>query len=229
MKDNDLNKNHRARVMKRFDETGINGFSDHEILELILFYSITRRDTKPIAKLLLKEFGSIESVFAAEKEQLEKIDGIGPASSRLLKLIKRVGELSLKNKAYNSDAVISSASALIDYLGGTMANLPEEQFRVVFVNHRNKVVKDEVLSYGVEDQTAVYPKKVAKRALSMHATGVIVAHNHPSGKTSPSSADKHITKAIAAAMEVVEIRLLDHIILGREGKGYFSFRENGLL
>ena len=220
---------HRSRVKERFDNTGLKGFADHEILEMILFYAIKRADTKPAAKRLLHEFGSLEAVFAASTERLRRVRGVGHASARIIKLVWELGALGLRRKAYGDKPRISSASALVNYLGGVMANLPEEQFRVVFVDNSNAVLKDETLSKGIEDQTAVYPRKVMKRALSLHATGIIVAHNHPTGQLIPSTADKNITRALVNASEALDIRFLDHIILGREGKGYFSFRENGLI
>jgi DNA repair protein RadC len=125
--------------------------------------------------------------------------------------------------------VISSASVLLEYLGATMANLPEEQLRVIFLDNSNRILKDEVLAEGIENQAPVYPRKIVKRALLLHATGIIVVHNHPTGQLMPSGADRKITRAIQVAAESLDLRLLDHIIVGREGKGYYSFRENGLL
>jgi len=124
---------------------------------------------------------------------------------------------------------ICSASALIEYLKLQMLLEPIEQMRVVFVNNANKIIKDEVLWQGVEDQTAVYPRGVVRRALELYATGAIVVHNHPTGQLQPSNADKAITKALVAAFEALDLRLLDHVIIGAEGNGYFSFRENGML
>jgi DNA repair protein RadC len=223
------NSGHRERLRARFDENGIEAFSEHEILEFILFFARPRVDTKSIAKKLLKEFGSIESVFAAGKESLLKIEGVGEKSVRLLKLFLEISHLAARRKAYASSPVISSASSLVEYLGKVMANLPEEQFRVIFLDNSNRIIKDEILSDGIEDQTAVYPRKVVKRALLLNSTGIIVVHNHPTGQLTPSSADRKITNALLAAAETLELRFLDHIIVGREGKGYFSFRENGLI
>jgi DNA repair protein RadC len=223
------NSGHRERLRARFDSTGLDGFADHEILEFVLFMVIPRQDTKPVAKRLLKEFGSLEAVFAASAETLVKVKGVGDKSARFLTLVREVSKLMAKRKAFGSMPVISSASALMEYLGTTMANLPEEQFRVIFFDNSNRIIKDEVLSHGIEDQTAVYPRKVVKRALLLNSTGIIVVHNHPTGQLTPSNADRNITRALVAAAESLDLRFLDHIIVGREGKGYFSFRENGLL
>lgn len=224
-----LVKDHRQRVFKRFDTTLLDGFSDHEVLEMLLFYVFEQKDTKVIAKKLLAEFGSLEKVFAAGREQLCAISGIGPASARLLHFVREVAQLVIKRRAFKEEPTISAASSLIAYLGTSMENLPEEQLRVLFVNNSNKIIKDEILSEGVEDQTAVYPRKIMKRAMALNATGIIVVHNHPTGQLRPSNADLVITRAIATAAEALDLRFLDHIIVGKEDKGYFSFRENGLI
>ncbi|GAB4269916.1 MAG: DNA repair protein RadC [Candidatus Rifleibacteriota bacterium] len=229
MSEKNANEGHRERIRHRFDNAGLNSFAEHEILELVLTYAIPRVDTKVIAKGLLREFGSLEGVFAANSDAICKVKGIGPAGARLLRLISEVAKYVVKKKAFGDAPVISSASALIDYLGATMANLPEEQFRVIFLDNSNRIIKDEVLSDGIEDQTAVYPRKVVKRALMLNSTGIIVVHNHPTGQLMPSSADRNITRMLVNACETLDLRFLDHIIVGREGKGYFSFRENGLI
>lgn len=223
------NHGHRERLKARFDKSGIEGFSDHEVLEFLLFYAISRKDTKLLAKALLREFGSIEAVFSASAERLVKVNGIGQSAARLICFFRESSHFAIKRKAFNEMPAISSASMLMDYLGATMANLPEEQLRVIFLDNSNRILKDEILSEGIEDQTAVYPRKVVKRALMLNATGIIVVHNHPTGQLTPSNADRNITKALVAAAESLDLRMLDHIIVGREGKGYFSFRENGLI
>jgi DNA repair protein RadC len=220
---------HRERLRNRFDRAGLEGLGDHEILEFLLFYVNTQKDTKPVAKALLSEFGSIEGIFAARPEQLLNIAGIGPQAVRLFLFFREVSTLILKRKSLHGNTTISSISDLLSYLGASMANLPEEEFRVLFFNHANCVLKDEVFSHGTEDQTAVFPRKIMKRALGLHSTGILVVHNHPSGLISPSQADRDITRSLHAAALALEIRLLDHIIIGREGKGYFSFRENRLI
>jgi DNA repair protein RadC len=224
-----LGEGHRSRLKERFDSSGLAGFAEHEILELLLFYVIPRRDTKVIAKGLLHEFKSLPGVLAANREHLEHLPGIGKEAARFLHLIRDSARWGLRQKAFGQAPVISSASDLLSYLSGAMANLPEERFWVVFVDQANVVIRDEELSVGVEDQTAVYPRLVMKRALALHATGIIVAHNHPTGRVLPSPADRQITDALAAAARSLDIRLIDHLILGREGAGYFSFRESGLL
>jgi len=223
------NAGHRDRLRKRFDDTGFDGFSDHEILEILLFYTFAQKDTKPAAKALLKEFGSLEKVFAADFQQLCGVAGVGTASARLIIMSRAIMQRINRIKVVDAIPAIASGSALMTYLGSSMEALPEEQLRVIFVNNMNRVIKDEVISTGTEDQTAVYPRKVMKRAMALHATGIIVVHNHPTGQLRPSNADINITRSLVAAAEALDLRMLDHVIVGRDDKGYFSFRENGLL
>ncbi|PKL42906.1 MAG: hypothetical protein CVV41_12850 [Candidatus Riflebacteria bacterium HGW-Riflebacteria-1] len=223
------NAGHRDRLRKRYDETAFDGFADHEILEILLFYTFAQKDTKPIAKALLKEFGSLEKVLAADFQQLCGVDGVGHASARFISMFRAVLQRINRSKVFEAAPAIASGSALITYLGASMEALPEEQLRVIFVNNMNRVIKDEVISTGTEDQTAVYPRKIMKRAMALHATGIIVVHNHPTGQLRPSNADINITRALLAAAEALDLRMLDHVIVGREDKGYFSFRENGLI
>ena len=143
--------------------------------------------------------------------------------------MREVSILLSRRRALSVDVCISNGSDLIRYLGTAMENLPEEQLRVIFVNNANRIIKDEVLSRGVEDQTAVFPRQIMKRAMTLHATGIIVVHNHPTGQLRPSNADLVITRSLIAAADALAIRMLDHVIVGSEEKGYFSFRENGLL
>lgn len=166
-------------------------------------------------------------MFAASRDQLE--EDIPETAARMLHLVRDVSHHVLKHRIFGKNATIRDAKTAKTYLGGIMANLPVEQFRVVFLDNANTVIAEEMLSTGIEDQTAVYPKLVMRRALALHATGIIVAHNHPSGHLAPSTADHEITKALAAAAGTLDIRFLDHLILGRESEGYFSFREHGYL
>ena len=223
------NAGHRKRIYERFDNAGIEGFSDHEILEMLLYFVFSQIDTKPLAKALLSEFGSLEKVFAANAEQICRIDRLGPAAARLIVFMREISLIMGRRRAMSSDAAISNGSDLIKYLGAAMENLPEEQLRVIFVNNANRIIKDEVLSRGIEDQTAVFPRQIMKRAMALHATGIIVVHNHPTGQLRPSNADLVITRSLVAAADALALRMLDHVIVGSEEKGYFSFRENGLI
>lgn len=220
---------HRQRLKKRFDTAGLDAFADHEVLELLLFYIIPRKDTKTIAKNLLEEFGCLQSVFNATIDQLLSIKGVKNEVARFIKLIKALFDRILQQNMLKSSIVVNSPNELISYLKHIMSNLQLEEFNVIFLNNANKIIKIEKVSSGTETQTAVFPKQIVRRALFIKATGIILVHNHPSGSIKPSSADIEITKAIYKATSTLDIRLLDHIIIGSEGKGFFSFYENGLL
>lgn len=216
-------------MRQRFDRAGFAGFAEHEILEFLLTYAIPKVDVKPQAKALLARFKDLPGVFAARRNELQQVPGIGPYSARFLHALRDAAAHMLRQKAFGERKPVNNAAEVVEYLSAIMVNLPEERFHVVYFDQANVIISDETLSHGVEDQTAVYPRLVMKRALTHHATGFLVAHNHPSGHLTPSQADRDLTRALAAAADTLALRFLDHLILGREGKGYFSFRENGLL
>ncbi|HNV69669.1 MAG TPA: DNA repair protein RadC [Candidatus Ozemobacteraceae bacterium] len=220
---------HRARLKQRYDEVGLDGMAKHEAVELLLTYVIPQKDVKPLAKRLLERFHDLPELFAARRESLLEVEGIGEQAARFLHVIRDLGQQALKARAMHWGAALACPKDVVEYLRALMANLPEEEFVTIFVDHANRVIRYETLSRGVEDQTAVYPRKVMKRALALHATGIAVAHNHPTGNPQPSPADREITRHLAAAASTLELRLLDHIIIGRDQQAYFSFRENGLL
>ncbi|MBF0406985.1 MAG: DNA repair protein RadC [Candidatus Riflebacteria bacterium] len=227
-KDN-INSDHRSRLRDRFDLSGLSAFSEHEILEYVLMLAIPRIDTKPLAKELLKKHGDLPGVFSVDRKGLEQTKGIGPSASRVICFLRELSQLIVKKKAFGEKKLVRDAKDVVEYLTAVMSNLNEEEFRVIYLDHSNRIIGDEIISRGVEEQTAVYPRKIIRHALLNHATGLIISHNHPTGSIKPSTADKMVTEAISDATKAVEIRLLDHIIIGRESAGYFSFRENGML
>ena len=208
---------HRERLRQRFDRAGFAGFAEHEILEFLLTYAIPKVDVKPRAKALLERFKDIPGVFAAQRRELMQIPGIGVYSARFLHALRALSVHVLRQKSFGERKPMASAAEAVEYLRAIMVNLPEERFHVVYFDQANVVVADETLSHGVEDQTAVYPRLVMKRVLHHHATGFLVAHNHPSGHLTPSQADRDITRALDAAAATLDLRFLDHLILGREG------------
>lgn len=234
---------HRERVRQRFNRTGIEGLADHEILEMLLFYSIRMIDTKPIAKTLINEFGSLEKVFTASPERIAQVIYSTERPSRLecvnsatlIKFVRGIASVLWRREALSAKVKIANGTELINYLEMEMRDLNEEQLRVIFINNANTIIKDEVLSEGTEDQTAVYPRKIMKRAIELNATGIVVVHNHPAGRLSPSNADINITKSIGDAADTLGVRFIDHLIIGRSEnnletkQSYFSFRENGFL
>lgn len=219
---------HRARLRQRFEAAGANALSDHELLELLLFYAVPRRDTKPIAKRLLSMCHGFTGLLAPGAPTLE-VPGVGAYTATFLRVIGAVVERRLRQGIVGQQMKLENPGDLIAYLQAGMQGLRYEQLRVVFTDTLNRVLHDEILTEGVEDQTAVYPRLILRRALVHHATGVIMVHNHPAGTLQPSAADREVTRAVVAAAEAVGMRVLDHIIVAASGQGYFSFREAGLL
>lgn len=212
---------HRERLRNRYRDGGDAALADYEILELLLFRLIPRRDTKPIAKALLARFGTLGGVFGAPVGLLKEVNGIGDAVALDLKLIASVAQRMLKSEL-TGKPVLSSWKALIDYCHTAMAHEAREQFRLLFLDKRNALIADEVQGFGTVDHTPVYPREVVKRALELSATAVILVHNHPSGDPTPSRADIEMTKTIIDTAKPLGITVHDHIIIGKNG--HVSFR-----
>ena len=194
---------------------------DYELLEMILFRVFPRGDTKPLAKRLIAEFGSFAEVVNASDQRLKAIDGIGDRAIDELRLI-RAAALRLAKGQVMQKPVLSSWSALIDYLRSAQAYEAREQFRILFLDKKNRLVADEVQGLGTIDHTPVYVREVVKRALELHATALILVHNHPSGDPTPSRADIDMTKQIADAARPLGVTIHDHIIVGRDGHASFK-------
>ncbi|WP_373086394.1 DNA repair protein RadC [Sneathiella sp.] len=193
---------------------------------MLLFAASPRRDTKPLAKLLLKTFGSLSRVLKAEPEALKKIDNVGDAVIATLKVAETLGEKLLRSEIEKRN-VLGSWQALLEYCQGTMGERSIEHFRILFLNHKNHLISDEVQQSGTVNHTAVYPREVVKRALELGATALILVHNHPSGDTTPSKADIDMTAEIASAAAALNITIHDHLIVG--GTESTSFKSLGLL
>jgi DNA repair protein RadC len=207
---------HRERLRERFYHSGPDALSDYELLEMALFAALPRRDTKPLAKSLLKKFGSFAEVVHAPEARLREVDGIKDASIHQLKLIAAAASRVAKGQV-NQRAMLSSWNDVIDYCRTAMAFADKEQFRVLFLDKRNQLITDEVQQTGTVDHTPVYPREVIKRALELSATAVILVHNHPSGDPSPSQADVQMTRAIVDIATPLGIAVHDHIIVGKNG------------
>jgi DNA repair protein RadC len=207
---------HRERLRERFYHSGPDALSDYELLEMALFAALPRRDTKPLAKSLLKKFGSFAEVVHAPEARLREVDGIKDASIHQLKLIAAAASRVAKGQV-NQRAMLSSWNDVIDYCRTAMAFADKEQFRVLFLDKRNQLIADEVQQTGTVDHTPVYPREVIKRALELSATAVILVHNHPSGDPSPSQADVQMTRAIVDIATPLGIAVHDHIIVGKNG------------
>lgn len=202
------------------------GMPDYEILELLLFGAIPRRDTKPLAKALLKQFKDLAGVLSASPEQLARIDGCGPSVVAMLKVSHEAGRRLLRQEMMKADS-LSSFDAVLDYCRASMGMDRTEHFRLIFLDRRNQVIHDEVQQRGIVDHTPVYPRQVVKRALELEASALIMVHNHPSGDPTPSQADIQMTRAVRDAAAAVGIVLHDHLIIAR-GR-HLSFRAQKLL
>jgi DNA repair protein RadC len=207
---------HRDRLREHFAEVGGDALPDYELLELILFRSIPRRDVKPIAKELLRRFGSFAEVLGAARNRLLEVEGIGESAVTDLKIVEAAARRLAKGQV-GKRPVLSSWGAVLDYCRTAMAFADREQFRPLFLDKRNTLIADEIQQSGTVDHTPVYPREVVKRALELSATALILVHNHPSGDPTPSTADVKMTKDIIAVAEPLGIAIHDHIIVGRDG------------
>ncbi len=217
---------HRDRLRERFLKAGEAALADHEMLEIVLFGAIQRRDTKALAKDLIARFGSFEDVLAAPVDQLLAADGVGESAAALLKAVEAAA-VRLAQKKAMTKPVISSWAALLDYCKTATARAAEEQFRLLLLDRKNRLIADVVMSEGTVDHTAVYPREIVKHAVAARASAVILVHNHPSGDPTPSRADIEMTRTIVSALKTMSIPVHDHLIVGRAG--HASFKELGLL
>jgi len=222
----DSRHGHRARLRQRFLESGGRGMPEYELLELILMLAIPRRDVKPLAKATIARFGSYAAVLSAEVCALRDVKGLGETAIAAIKSVQ-ASALYLARSETQAKPVLTNWTAVTEYLQSAMAHLPREQFRLLFLDKKNALVADEVLSDGTIDQTAVYPREVIRRALDVDASALILVHNHPSGDPSPSKMDIHMTKDIIEACSKVGVQVHDHIIIGKFGQS--SFKALGLL
>lgn len=207
---------HRQRLRERFEQGGSAVLRDYELLELILFRLLPRRDTKPIAKAMLARFGSFSEALSAPAHLLAEIDGLGRTAVTDLKVIVAAAQRFARDEVPDRP-ILGSWTALVDYCRSQMAYETREQFRILFLDKKNRLIADEVQQVGTVDHTPVYPREVIRRTLELSATALILVHNHPSGDPSPSSADVQMTKAIADIARPLGITLHDHLIVGRSG------------
>jgi DNA repair protein RadC len=207
---------HRERLRERFFAAGADALTDYELLELALFAAIPRRDTKPLAKELLKKFGSFTEVIHAPVTRLREVKGVKDASISQLKLLAAASGRAAKREVKRKLA-LSSWNDVIDYCRSGMAFSDKEQFRLLFLDKKNQLISDEIQQTGTVDHTPVYPREVIKRALELSATALILVHNHPSGDPTPSQADIQMTKTIMDIASPLGISVHDHIIVGKNG------------
>jgi len=217
---------HRDRQRAKFAASGADNFADYELLELFLFNSIPRRDVKPVAKDLLKTFGNFGEVCAAPLHRLTEIKGIGEKTALDLKLL-HAASVRMGRESVLGRPILSSWTALLDYCRSAMQFEPIEQFRVLFLDRKNRLIADEVLGRGTIDRAPVYPREIIKRALTLESTAIILAHNHPSGDPTPSQSDITMTNEVIAAAKAISVVVHDHLIIGREN--VVSFKTLGLM
>ena len=226
-------KGHRERVRKKFLENGFNGLEDYEILELLLFYVIPRKDTKAIAKELIKKFKNLANVLTADTLELKTIDGLGASSITFLKMMGALPEKIYKDELKNQKLIkddknkISDKEVLLSFLRNKIGYEDVEKFYVIYLSSSNEVIAFEESSSGTLDRSSIYPREIYKRVIMENAKSIIIAHNHPSGNTCPSKCDIDITNEIAKGLKNFGALLLEHIIITRDS--YFSFLEEGLI
>jgi DNA repair protein RadC len=217
---------HRDRLRTRALAGGPAALPDYEVLELLLFRAIPRGDVKPLAKRLIARFGSLGGVLGASVAELRTVAGVGAAAALDLKLVHEAA-LRTGREAVARRPVISSWSALLVYVKTALAHEPREQFRVLFLDKKNQLVADEVMNRGTVDHAPVYPREVARRALELSASALILVHNHPSGDPTPSAADVDMTRQVIEALRPLRISVHDHLVVGRDGTA--SFKALGLI
>jgi DNA repair protein RadC len=216
---------HRGRLRERLLTAGPDALADHEMLEIVLF-ALPRRDTKPLARALLSRFGSFARAITASVPDLLSVEGLGEAGTAALKSVQAAALRRLRAEVIEQP-VLTNWERLTAYLGAELSRERIEQFRVLFLDSRNRLLADEAQQRGTVNHTPVYPREVAKRALELHATALILVHNHPSGDPTPSRDDILMTEQIRVAAAALSITLHDHIIVGN-GR-WLSFRRKGLL
>jgi len=217
---------HRQRLREKLTLAGSDALHDYELLELYLFRSIPRRDVKPLAKELIARFGDLGGVTTAPLEQLTRIKGVSEKTAAELKLIQALSERLAREQVIGRP-VISSWSALVGYCRTALQYERTEQFRVLFLDRKNRLIADEVLGRGTIDHAPVYPREVVKRALAHEASALILVHNHPSGDATPSQTDIEMTKTLADVCQPFDIVLHDHLVIARENTA--SFKTLGLM
>lgn len=220
------NSGHRARLRSRLLGSGGDALLDHELIEYLLALAIPRRDTKPLAKSLIKEFGGIGGVLTADPEALARVGGMGETAVAAIK-IAQAAALRLLRAEVVERPVLANWQALIDYLHADMAHHRIERVRVLHLNTRNILIRDELISEGSIDEAAVHVREVVKRAIDLGSAAIILVHNHPSGDPAPSRADIELTRQIAEAGKRLGIAVHDHIIIG--ARGHVSLRAQGLI
>ena len=217
---------HRARLRQRLFEGGPDALLDHELVEYLLALALPRRDTKPLAKKLIADFGGFGALLSADGEAIMRIGEVSEGAAAAIK-IAQASALRLLESQVSERPVLGSWQALLDYLHADMAHNPVERVRVLYLNSRNMLIRNEPLSEGSVDEAAVYVREIIRRALEYQATALILVHNHPSGDPQPSQQDIRLTRDIVEAGRHVKVTVHDHVIIG--ANGHSSLRAMGLI
>lgn len=212
---------HRERLRARFMAGGGTAVADYELLELVLFRAIPRRDVKPVAKRLIERFGGVAAAIGAPADALREIDGLGDSAVTELKIVAEAARVLARAEADHRE-ILSDHEAVVRYCRIAMAHDEIEQFRVLFLDNRNRLIGDEQLGRGTVNEVQVYPREIARRALALNATAVLLTHNHPSGDPTPSKSDVRITLRVRESLQAVGVTLHDHIVIGRSGDASLS-------
>ena len=234
----DKHNGHRARLRRRFEKAGLDGFNDYEVLELLLTYTIPRKDTKDISKNLLKKFSSLKEILSADTKELEQINGLGRQSVIFIKALNEFIRYYFEHQVEKDEMQLTTPEQTAEYLKGVIGNFKYEVVKALFLNSQNKLIHTdlnsqnklihtELISEGTVNESYLSSRKIVETALRYNATSVIVAHNHPDGIPEPSEDDNFITQKIAGALKIVDVDLQDHIIIG--SNDFYSYRQKGIL
>ncbi|UCD85966.1 MAG: DNA repair protein RadC [Deltaproteobacteria bacterium] len=225
--DSKSREGHRKRLREKLIKSGISAFHDYEIVELLLTLGTPRRDCKQQAKAAMKRFKTLRGVLDAPMEELQEVKGIGPHNAFGLKLFQQISERYLKERIVGKQIQLKSSKAVFDYLYQSLRKDRREIFKVLFLDSKNRLIDDENLFEGSLTSSAVYPREIMKMAIKHDAAALIFVHNHPSGDPDPSQSDREITRELVSAGKIMQIKVLDHIIVG--DNRYFSFADEGMI
>jgi len=217
---------HRDRLRGKLIRRGVNALDDYELLETLLFAFIPRRDVKPIAKALLRRFGSLSAILSAPAKDLQAVSGIGETAAAYFQAAHEISTRATR-ESIQAKPIISSWAALLGYVRSQLQHETREQFRVLFLDRKNQLLADEMMGQGTVDHAPVYPREIARRALELSSSALILVHNHPSGDPTPSRTDIDLTREIIDALAPFEIRVHDHLIAAKQG--VTSFKTEGLI
>lgn len=218
---------HRKRLRERYVKNGYEALQDYEIIELLLTFVKQRVDTKPLAKQLIKKYGTIEEILKADIKDLKETEGVGDITAVFLNFIGDIAACSFKDKAEKQKISFKNKNQLISYLRNDIGFSKNEEFKILFLNSVNEIIETEILFTGTIDKSAVYPRKILERALYHNARSIVFVHNHPSGNVSPSEKDIELTEEMKKFFKIVDINVLDHIIITKNS--HFSFLEEGII